>query len=445
MRRLLMISAAFPPIGGPGVQRSLKFAKYLPRFGWEPVVWCLDSMKGLPRDETLLAELSPGTRRLVARDLISKANRHRPRAAQGWHGEQERGVSDFPDEFIQFAEASFHPLIELIRRRPIDLIYSTFSPPTNHWLGLKLKQETSVPWVADFRDLWIDDCRYSEPSAQIHARRVELQQKILESADAVVGVSPSQSAILAGHIPAKRHKVHTITNGFDSEDFLSVPARRRRNTKRFVVAHVGRFDRARVGDGLREGIAQFVKLLGTRSDSSDLRIVGHIAPQTLTEWRRAGVAVTSIPYVSHAEAIAEMRAADVLLLPLPEGRNAQTIIAAKLFEYLAARKPILVVGPASNECERIVSAARVGYSVPHSASEVAHALSMLQIEWVRGVPFCGCDDAFLSQYSRVHLTGQLANLFDTLISPTPPNLNSFASHVEQDFAWTPAPAGVVPA
>jgi glycosyltransferase involved in cell wall biosynthesis len=441
-RNLLMIAAAFPPTGGPGVQRAAKFAKYLPQFGWRPVVWTLEQAEGLPRDSTLLNELPPEVirlgpgaggswRRLGPCPLRDTGGRSsltaRLAGVFSWRAGAWLAKDVPPDDFANWALASVMALPQLVRAHGIDAIYSTFSPPSNHWLALQLKEKTGLPWVADFRDLWTDDCRYRESHPTVRREHERLQRRILEAADVVVGVSPSQTRILAEHVLADSplpltEKFVTITNGFDPEDFNDASPSSATRPGPFVLAHVGRMDKWRTSPGLLDGLRRFVNELGAERDGFGLRLVGHVASETLDRIRATGVPYTFQAYVPHRDAVREMRAADALLLPLPDGRNADSVIAAKLFEYLAARRPILVVGPKGGECERIVHDCRAGVAVPSVGPVVAEAILKVFRAWQQGRPMSGCGTAKLETFSRTALTQQLAALLNRLLEKERPRI-----------------------
>lgn len=451
-RKVLMVSAAFPPIGGSGVQRSLKFARYLPQFGWRPIVWCLDEMNGLPTDATLLDELPASVERLPASSLLY-GGRHRPAGmlatwpqrlsrwstAVKWRTPADE-PTPFPDEFAPLAAACVEPLIRRMETENIELIYATFSPPANLWLGLTLHEETGRPWVADFRDLWIDDCRYAESSPGLHARRRGFLLRVLESADAVIGVSESQTRILAKYLPGQARKFLTITNGFDPADFAAATPSRRPDG-RFVLTHVGRLDRWRASGPFLKGIRKFVQEKSLPTESFELRLVGHVNREWQHEARGMGLPVACPGPVSHGEAIRYMQEADVLLLPLPEGPNAETVIAAKVFEYLAARRPILVVGPRGGETERVVRKAGAGLCVTHDETAIANALTEL-CKRIRNGDGAGAQVLpDLASFSRVELTRRLAERFDDVAGPKPSFLKAPKSSLRNAQRRAPQTSG----
>lgn len=421
-RRVLMIAYGFPPTGGPGVQRPVKFAKHLPTYGWHPIIWTVDHVDGMPHDSTLLSDLPPevSIRRWDGKRVRSPGGR--TDESPGGILERvtrtiERGLisrmasrfasKNTSDEGASWAQSSEAPLRALLERERIDAIYSTFSPPANHGLARALKQLTDLPWVADFRDLWTDDYRYNEPSSRERASHRRLEQQFLEAADAVIGVSDRQTRILGDHMPMLRHKFTTITNGFDHADFAK-PRSSGPADGSFVLAHVGRFDRWRAVESWFGGLRRFVAKLGLRADRFVLRIVGHASETMRARLRATGARCFFTGYVSHNEAIREMRAASALLLSVPDGPNADSVIPAKLFEYLASRRPILVVGPPGGECDKIVSACEAGVSAHFDEGRIASALESLFSAREAGREMSGCRSDRLAPFERGMLAGKLA-------------------------------------
>jgi glycosyltransferase involved in cell wall biosynthesis len=434
-RQVLMVACAFPPIGGSGVQRSAKFAKYLPRSGWQPTVWAADRMEGLESDPTMLAELPPEVTVCRTRhDGVPQSFRRAARVlarhrstltalgqAAEWRLRRWTSQHAMPDESIRWARSSIRPLVHLIGERSIDVIYSTLTPVSNHVLGLELKRRTGRPWVADFRDLWTDDYRYCERSPQRRAAHARLQQQVLETADAVIGVSRAQTEILASHVPGCAHKFTTITNGFDPDDFSDESGCTRERRDQFVLTYVGRFDRWRVDQPWWDGLTRFTARLKPVGSRFVLRMVGHVSGPVRQKARAAGVEAEFINAVPHRKAVLEMRCADALLLAQPVGPNAESVISAKLFEYLAAGRPILLVGPEEGACEDIVRRCRAGLTVGPDAEAITAALETLYSRWEQGTPVDGCAAHHLTPFSRAALTGRLASVFDRLIGEPEPS------------------------
>ncbi|MEK7710472.1 MAG: glycosyltransferase [Planctomycetota bacterium] len=449
-RKVLMICHAFPPTGGSGVQRSAKFAKYLPEFGWLPIVWTADAVDGLPSDPTLSNDLprevvvhahraGGGVQayRRSLRGFVDAGDGARLRAAASqvaraidWRLQSWLASAPFPDDCAAWARRSVRPLMRMVEGDGIELLYSTYRPASNHLLALELKRRTGLPWVADFRDLWTDDYRYREPSARRRAAHRKLEQEILDSADVVVGVTPTQTEILAAHVPSAQAKFVTITNGFDPADFeesLTAPEGHRND---FVLAYVGRLDAQRTDAALGDGLRAFADGLGADRERVLFRLVGHVNAVARERIASTGLRCEFHDYVPHAEAIRTMREADALLLIAPTGPNCETVIAANVFEYLAARRPIVLVGPRGGECERIVRSCRAGVVAPFESGPIDAALTRVFGAWKIGRPLRGCNPSRLGVYSRVELTRSLAAVFDRLIDERDAPLPTDASLLE---------------
>jgi len=437
--KVLMIAYALPPTGGPGVQRSAKFAKYLPQFGWLPTVWTVDEADGLPRDETLCddlpAEVTVCPKGIgsgvvaVRRSLRGFANARTGEGLSGiasrfakavnWRVDQWVGATLFPDDCIGWARRSVGPLVRLLSGESFDVLYSTLSPASNHWLALELKRRTRLPWVADFRDLWTDDCRYRETSPQRRAAHRQLEQNILEQADVVVGVTPRQTEILSAHVPGQQSKFVTITNGFDPHDFVDMDAPSLPLRDEFVLSFVGRFALSQTSAEWFAALRSFIDGLGGQAPRFLLRVVGSMNKTAQAKLRATGARCEFVDYVPHRDAIRAMCASDALLLHAPTGPNGDSVICAKLFEYLAARRPILLVGPRGGECERIVRACGAGQTVTFSERAIRAALRRLFEAWKQGDPMPGARRDRLQVYSRVELTQQLVGVFDQLAPRAP--------------------------
>ncbi len=429
--RVLMLATAFPPTGGSGVQRTAKFVKYLPGFGWHPIVWTTDRVDDLPYDPTLLDDLPPdadvrrwrgGLRGRLVERWVQSIRRFGSAGtmvadALGWRLRKWNNDRGWPDEFIGWAHSSVSSLLRLIERERIDVIYSTYSPISNHVLGSILQSRTGLPWVADFRDLWTDDFRYRVQDKTQREEERRLEQQILESADAVIGVSRTQATVLSDHVPDARGKFVTITNGFDATDFEGVTRFPDRSKERFVMAFVGRFDRYRVTEDLLAGFAKFVRRLGDRRDRFVLRIVGHISDRTRRNIASTGVGHEYVSYVDHGTAVREMVSADALLLSRESsGPNADSVICGKTFEYLASGRPILAVVPEGGESDRLVRRCDAGLTVTFDEELIAKALERLFRAWEEGRSLAGCPSNRLEPFSRIALTGRLAKVLDDLAS-----------------------------
>ncbi len=452
-RRLLMISHAFPPVGGAGVQRSAKFAKFLPQFGWSPLVWAADHVVGWPRDETLLADLPAD---LDRRTLNTHKRRNRaqrrsavsvgealPARARGALGQvlawraarMRRGFRQWllPDDQVLWAFASLRSLKRIARDEGIDAIYSTYSPASSHLLAWRLKEATGKPWVADFRDLWTDNYDHTDRSKIRRRVRSWFQDRFLGAADVVVGVSPDQTRILADHLPDQTSKFVTVTNGVDPADFEGLEQKDVRgqlgiSADRFVVSHVGTITTADHPREVFQGIRKFVEYLGEQRGRFELRIVGRISGALLRAMKAAALHWRAsrqwhpvlTDYVPHGDAIREMVAADCLLLMNPVvGSNCASVRPAKIYEYLASGRYILHLGVPGGASDQVIAACNGGETIPPDPELICQRLRALWTHWLNGRPSTGCPPARLAPFTRRELARRLADILDGLLIRDP--------------------------
>ncbi|MCO6437535.1 MAG: glycosyltransferase [Phycisphaerae bacterium] len=428
--RVLMISAAFPPAGGAGVQRPVKFAKYLGRFGWDPMVWTVGTYAGLPHDPTLLVGLPESVRVVRFPNGESEAVKSssglrgiwRTAARSGivpeglrWRIKQMESHRALPDAFASWARRSIRPALETVERENVEALFSTFSPASNHLLAMQLKRRTGLPWVADFRDLWTEDYRYSEKSDRRRREHDRLQQEILELADIVVGVTARQTEILAGHLPRrKRDKFVTIPNGFDPDDFAD-PGEAAPRQPHMTLAFVGRLDRWVFHDGFLAALQRFCYALGPKRNRFHLRLVGHVSPDVHERLERGEIRFEHTGHVTHEIAVHEMRTADVLLVCVPDGVNGDSTVPGKLYECLASGKPVLVVGPEGCECGEIVRGCAGGLVSGLDGNAIYTALTRIFRAWSAGQPIPGAPLESIAPFSRITTARQLAEVLDRLV------------------------------
>ena len=435
-----MVSWAFPPAGGSGVQRSAKFAKYLGSWGWEPVIWAADRIGDLPSDESLLADL-PAALKIFRGSNPDPLNRIREVVSrQGdngkgkfgrfyhdkirWRIEQLVGYlrkSMIPDPGILWALKSYGKCKKIIERENIDVIWSTFSPPSNHLLAWMLKKTTGLPWVADFRDLWTRDWCYPDHGRIRRWIDRRFERKFLDSADAVIAVTDGQTEIFRNDMPGNEGKVYTITNGVDTDDLDGLNDDNSRDKlhgppDRFVLSYVGWFITNRLGEGFLEGLSRFTKWVDERNEGEfEFRIVGQVSSDVLDTFNRHGVAVKATGYLSHNDSLRHMMASDMLLLMACPGEIGGTCVGGKAYEYLASGRPIFL--PASTDkgdMVELVKSCNAGISIISSEESVFKSLKELWNRWREGKLPSGCSKEKLEPMTRKNLAGRLASILDAV-------------------------------
>lgn len=473
-RRVLMIAHAFPPAGGSGVQRTAKFAKYLPHFGWEPTVWAAEAPADLPRDDSLLRDLPDQLDRIVysgfdtscwprdAERLLRRAARpilgRRLGEGLAWRGRRliERFVLHalVPDASALWALGSLPRLRRLVRTRRFDAIYSTYSPASNHLLAWRLARATGVPWLADFRDVWTQDFRYPFRTGPVWRRAVDraLERRMIGAAAAVVAVTEPQTRLLSQLADDRLDRFVTIPSGVDTADFDhaldDAPGDTpQRDAGVFRLAYVGRFCKGTITPAFFDGLQAFLAGLGAEKSRFELRLVGTVSSDLREGLERCGVTCSETGYVAHAAAIREMCTADALLLGIADGPNAETIMTGKVFEYLAAARPILAMGPADCVAMKLVDGCRAGVVTSTRSGDIAAALRTLWTAWADGEPLPGCPPEALAPHTRRNQAARLAAVLDAVAAGRSPSaaasgcvLHTADEAVRRPATATPAPA-----
>ncbi len=402
-------------MGGGGVQRSVKFVKYLPEFGWEPVVVAAADRLYWARDDTLLDDIVPTT-------IIKRLSPGRPHLLHRLlsiitSDAVSRRLLDniiIPDDRIVWALKAALSARAVIRERAIRLIYTTSPPHSAHVAGLILKRVTGLPWVADFRDPWTGDFRYDPPTRWVRKVHTYCERKILEEADRVVCITESTRQNYVTSFGIDPGRLVTIYNGFDASDFSVNLRRQDASSNRIVITHSGSFYGTYFPDTFIRALAEALNNDADLRKRVTMRFVGVMEKGMEEKIRRA------LPdhavfdgYVSHPEAVAAAMESDINLIALPVTEEVSYHVPGKLFECLAAGEPILAIAP-QGETARIIESAKAGIVLSQNGvHELSDALS-------RAIPMLAgtggvSDKRTIDRFERKHLTGQLARVFNDVI------------------------------
>ena len=441
--RLLLVTYYYPPSGGSGVQRPLKMSRYLPAFGWDVTVLTVDpGYAAYPDpDPSMLADIpaevtvertrawdpySAYARLLGAKksDLVGVAglNPSNLSTAEASGPKQRlaawlRANVFLPDARVGWVPFALRRARQLHADHPFDAVVTTAPPMSLHLVGLAFARATGVPWVADFRDPWTDryDLQRLPRSRAALALDRAMERAVLRRASRVVTVSPA----LARSLEVRRGRaVDVIPNGFDEADFSGdAPAAAPDSTPGvFTLAFVGNLSEHYDLSALWTAFARFASADGASPGdrpSLRLRIVGNLAPMLRAGLDAHGLSgcLDAVPYVPHAAAVAEMRRADALLLPIPRAEGAEGILTGKLFEYLAAGRPIVGIGPVDGDAAQIVRDTHAGAFFDwDDADGLTDALRVLLDDHARGTPRAGASPDAARSYSRRGQANALADL-----------------------------------
>ncbi len=434
MKRVLIISYYWPPTGGSGVQRWVKFTKYLPQEGWQPVIYTPENPEQLAVDASLEAEV-PAEAEIVKTRIIEPYELYRKFLRKSGHGEAAvevnpvnaqnksllqkaamwvRGNLFRPDPRCLWIGPSVRFLKNYLKDHPVDLIVSTGPPQSMHMIGRRLSLETGLPWIADFRDPWTKIFYFKHlsmmPSTQKWHRRME--KKVLDDASAVVAVSP---LVQQEFQAMTQTSVELITNGFDECDFPEGRAEEAAGgpDNDFVITHTGLFaadgnptvlwkvlaDKCKADDSFRKHLK--IKLVG----KTDSQITGSLEAAGLSD------NVINLGYQPHAVAVEEQRAASLLILPLRKEPEYKAVLPGKLFEYMASWRPVLGIGQTDGAMSIILNTTKTGLVLDWN--DEASLARFIELCWQRHLRSeLTVEDADLTQFTRKELTRRMAALFD---------------------------------
>jgi glycosyltransferase involved in cell wall biosynthesis len=409
-QRVLMLAYYFPPLGGGGVQRTLKHVKYLPQAGFAPIV-VTGTGRGFPlRDPLLSREVPAGTVVLRAPALPLQVARWKaegllrrlglpqwPASAIGW-----------PDEMVGWLPFALAQALRAVRKYRPNVIYTTSSPVTAHLAGLVLQRATGLPWVADFRDPWTRHPHAAKQFAPFARASAALERLVTRRADQVVVAD--ESVTLLG-IQPDDERMAIIRNGVDPDDLMELQTRA--PPAHFRLSYVGSLYGAIDGVPATSALRALVQRGVVDRRDVELRIVGDagIGDPSLA----ADIRVTQTGYVDHSEALREMAGATALLLHLPRITRASS---GKLFEYLASGRPVLCIAARDNLAYRLVEELGAGPCVePEDTEGVERAIADLVAKWRSGdlVADTRVRDETLRRFSRPVLAAQLAEVLQEAI------------------------------
>lgn len=424
MKKVLIITYYWPPSGGAGVQRWLKFARYLPEFGWQPVILTVDPRYASypQRDESLAAEIDPDCLVYTTKSFelynvykFLSGNKEVPyggfanESKEGWLQKSSkflRGNFLLPDPRKGWNKYALKKASELIHEFNIDTVVTTSPPHSTQLIGLKLKRKFKIKWMADLRDPWTDIYYYNQFKHTALARAIDnrYERKVVENADLIVTVSEDVKRIFAGKSSQPiAAKSLVIPNGFDEDDFRiqQVVA----ETKK-VITYTGTISEAYPVDCFLEAMGGLDEKLKSQIL---IRFVGMVPESVVQKFRDTHLEVELVGYVDHLKSIAYLFRSNLLLLIIPDVKNNHGILTGKFFEYLAARKPILAIGPTQGDLAKIIKETNCGQLFDYQDMEGMRRF----IEASLNNPASeSSNGALASQYSRRQLTAKIAQLLN---------------------------------
>lgn len=416
MKKVLVITYYWPPSGGAGVQRWVKFIKYFKNQNIDPYIISVDpDFASYPViDKSLINDIPKNTNVYITKtnepySIYKKINNNQtPYAGFANEGRPNflqkiarfvRGNFFIPDSRKGWNDFAYKKAVKVLEKENIDTVITTSPPHSTQLIGLKLKETLNIKWIADLRDPWTDIYYYKSMLHTKWAKRKDLnyEKAVIEKSDKIVVVSDSIKQLLINKSNLiQESKIHVIPNGFDEEDF-SVSSTNKNN--KFLLSYVGTITKDYPLDSIKKSITNL---------NINLEFTGkadHPTKHLLNE-----IAVFN-NHVKHKESINLLLASDMLLLVIPKIANNKGILTGKLFEYLGARKPILCIGPTDGDAAKIIKECKAGKIFDYSDENGIYEF----IETCMSNEFIFENKNYLN-YSRRNLTKTLSKILNDKVN-----------------------------
>ncbi|WP_338407710.1 glycosyltransferase family 4 protein [uncultured Flavobacterium sp.] len=422
-KKLLIITYYWPPAGGPGVQRWLKFVKYLPDFGVQSIVYIPENPTYPIIDEALINEVSE--KAIILKHKIFEpyqfasmfSKNKTKKISSGIIPNQKkqsfldkvflwiRGNLFIPDARVFWVKPSVRFLEKYILENEIDTIVTSGPPHSLHLIGLELKQKFGVKWFADFRDPWTTigyhkSLRLSNYAVKKHKA---LEHQVLNTADTIIVTSKTTKTKFQA---ITNRPIAVITNGYDTENGVKEAL-----DSKFTLAHIGSFLSERNPKILWESLVELINELPDFKTHLEIKLIGAVSQEvleTITQFELKSY-LNNLGYVSHSEAIAHQRKSQVLLLIEINSDDTKSIIPGKLFEYMVSGRPIVAIGPNGSDFAKIITNTNTGVFFDYSEkTKLKSVLLGFYNQFLEGK--LQSNGVGLQQYSRKSLTEKLAQL-----------------------------------
>lgn len=440
-KKVLFCAYLFPPLGSSGVQRSVKFAKYLGEFGYEPIVLTVGNNRfGLKTDYEMLKEIK-GIQVIriddsfILPELLSEREQQEIInlyegivQSEEWLNEYKRIVENpkerwklIPDEKICWVNECLKVIEKKIDLSSIDIVYTTGAPFSVYILGYYIKMKYNIKWVQDYRDPWANNQHYIENFYRHMSSTIDLQRHLerglTQMADAIIVMADGMRKQFEDMYELSNVKIHTITNGYDSEDFKDISVKEE-SCEKFTLCHNGAVYIDRNPIGLINTINNMIENKEVDKEKIQLKFNGEIEEK----WHRAIDAadiyhiVKYNGYMEHLKSIKSAMSSNMLILFGTVGEGALILYTGKIFEYLNMRRPIIAFSSKDGVIDKLLEHTKTGKNFEYDDYVgIKNYIKEVYESWKIGVETIVPDMAEVEKYSRRSLTKKLADVFDGLL------------------------------
>ncbi|GAA0773314.1 glycosyltransferase family 4 protein [Clostridium subterminale] len=453
MKNVLCIVYFFPPIGGSGIQRSLKFIKYLPSYGVNPIVSTVKEGHNFAYDTEMIKEVPSSVKiyrsnsgeKLWLRKQIEDANKviiktkklikfknkykGKKEEYQDTQSSKDEVKYTIKDKVFKYLEYNYyvpdskvrwykHAVKDIKKRiltnENIDMIFSTSYPYTDHLIALEIKKTINKPWIADFRDPWVgNELIYGRYDEKRKAKERELEKEVITYADKIINVTESITKEYISRYPEFKEKFVTITNGFDTNDKIAELPR----SDKFIINYSGIVTEGRSPEMVLEAVKIIIKENAEFKKDVLINFTGYVHEKYLKlfedEIIKDNVKINE--YVPHGEILKEMKVASINLLLLLNTEESKGVYSGKIFDYILSERPILGVMPKDGVAWNLINNNNIGIAVEYDDLDIAKSyIEKIYNLWKNEKSLNTKASQICEEFSRENLTKSLVEVFNSV-------------------------------
>lgn len=412
MEKVLIIANQFPPMGGSGVQRSVKFVKHLSKFGYEPIVFTRKTEGAKLIDETLLKDVPENTK-------IIRTKAYEPSEMDGILKIPFKILSKImiPDSARIWFEKSKETALNIIKEENIKIIYTTSAPYSDHLLGLYIKRKMpQIKWIADFRDEWTNNpYTLDNPHNKIRTNiEKKLENFVLKEADYLITNTPVMRENFLKISGLSGENFFVIPNGYDEEDFYNMNFDKPKNEK-FTMVYTGALYGRRKPDNFFSAIKNLKEKGLIDENKIIVRLIGNYHKDKLQaqiDSLNLTNQIEIIGYVPHNICIEHQLSADALILIEGSGIGANAFYTGKIFEYMNTKRPVIAILPEGVATDLVLESKIGLVANTDDVLEIEKIILQYYEKWIAQKLDFNPDWKTIEKYERKKLTESLANIFD---------------------------------
>lgn len=416
MEKVLIVANQFPPMGGSGVQRSVKFVKHLRAFGYEPVVFTRQTTGAKLIDNTLLNDVPQGVN-------IIRTKAYEPSEMDGILKIPFKILSKImvPDSAYIWYKTSIKKAIQTIQQQNIKIIYTTSAPYSDHLLGLYIKQKMPhIKWVVDFRDEWTNNPYTLDNPHNIIRTKIEknMENQVLLQADYLITNTPVMRENFIKNNNLKGDNFFVIPNGYDEEDFANMDFTKPKNDK-FIMVYTGALYGRRKPDNFFMAIKNLKQQGIIKQNSIKVKLIGNYHKDKLqSQIDKLGLTqdIEIVGYVPHNICIQHQLSSDVLVLIEGSGVGANAFYTGKIFEYMNTKRPVVAILP-DGVAKDLVLQSKIGLVAnTDNVEDIQNVIKNYYQKWQQNNLCFDPDFDIIKKFERKNLTKDLANIFDKALN-----------------------------